>query len=49
MAVQWAERGARLLTVGHDTSLLGAAAAQDWSTLECSVRIAARRGTGEND
>ncbi len=39
MAVHWAERGARLLTVGHDTSLWGAAAAQDWSTLECSVRI----------
>ena len=48
MAVHWAGRGARLLTVGHDTSLLRAAAAQTWSTLESSVGVAARRGTGEN-
>jgi len=49
MAVHWAERGARLLTVGHDTSLLRSAAAQSWSTLESSAGVAARRGTGEND
>jgi 4-hydroxy-2-oxoheptanedioate aldolase len=46
MAVHWAERGARLLTVGHDTSLLRNAAAQSWSRLESSAGVAARRGTG---
>jgi 4-hydroxy-2-oxoheptanedioate aldolase len=48
MAVHWAGRGARLLTVGHDTSLLRAAAAQQWSTLEGAAGVAARRGAGED-
>ena len=48
MAVHWAGRGARLLTVNHDTSLLRAAATQSWSTLDGAAGVAARRGTGED-
>ena len=48
MAVHWAGRGARLLTVNHDTSLLRAAATQSWSTLESAAGVAARRRTGED-
>jgi hypothetical protein len=34
MAAHWAGRGARMLTSGQDTALLGAAVRRTWAALE---------------